>query len=590
MTNDLVRKSLLNTLKFSSLSHEGLSGGFFMHERLPLNAADFYYLNEESGLQVLLSGAVYNRAELLPLCGAGPEASDPELIARLFMRDGPAFCRRLNGDFAIFIAEPGSKGAYLFRDHVGIRPLAYTMDGDTLIFSSDITGLSCAVSGGEEPDREYLMSPFRFTDRRKAPDARVKKMPPGHYLHFTPEGITLTCYWEPEKIKTDRRMKYDIMLSELRDIVHDAVAARCDRRFIAGAHVSNGIDSAVVATLARKEYIHQDLFHGFSWSPLLFTADGIKYDERELVRRLCEHAGIVPVFSVMSSPGFARHVSDYFYNNGHFPEENTLLQAAERGVNLLFSGWGGDEFISTGDRGIESDLLRGLHLGTFFRRSRIRHPRLFIRDMFYYVINPALGILDRRVARSFRDDARYLKKNYRKSSRREVRNFYFHTSRRQAHLRLLRLYHLQERCESWAVNGYRNGIEYRYPLLDRRIIEYMIRMPSELLCVPRLYRPLLRLIGEGVLPDEIRNHTGKDDPVYWAYLQHLWGESANRFMDEIKAWKANRALHFVDFDLLDRDIAKRKAGSSDVDDKFLSRALVYIKAIHEFIIKYRENE
>ena len=590
ITKELVNKSLLSNLGFNPLSQEGFSGGFFMHERLPFSAGDFYYRDEASGLLALFSGSVYNRTELLPDCGAGADVPDPELIARLFMNEGPRFCRRLNGDFAAFIAEPGGKGAYLFRDHVGISPMAYVVEDDTLIFSSDITGLSRAISNGGMPDCEYLVSPFRFTDRRRAPESRVKKMPPGHYLHLTREGITLTGYWEPEKIRTERRMSYDAMLSELNDLVHDAVVIRCDSRFTAGAHVSNGIDSAVVAALARKEYGQHDIFYGYSWSPLRFGAAGVKYDERELVRRICEHTGLTPVFSEMSSDDFLRHVSDYYYNGGHFSEDSTLLQAAERGVNLLFSGWGGDEFISTGDRGIETDLLRRMKLKTFFKRSRIRHPRLFIHDMFYYVINPALGILDRRVARSLRNDARYLKKKFRRSRRRELRDFYFHTSRRQAHLRLLRLYHLQERCEYWTVNGYRNGIEYRYPLLDRRIIEFMLRLPSELLCEPGLYRPLLRIIDEDLLPDEIRNHTGKDDPVYWTYLQHLYSETAGRLPDEIDAWKLNPGLHFVDFDLLARDIKKHEAGQAEAADKVLFRALVYLKAIHEFVLKYREDE
>ncbi len=32
------------------------------------------------------------------------------------------------------------------------------------------------------------------------------------------------------------------------------------------------------------------------------------------------------------------------------------------------------------------------------------------------------------------------------------------------------------------MNGFRKGVEYRYPLLDKRIIEYMLKVPSELLC------------------------------------------------------------------------------------------------------------
>ena len=40
-------------------------------------------------------------------------------------------------------------------------------------------------------------------------------------------------------------------------------------------------------------------------------------------------------------------------------------------TNLIFSGWGGDEFISTGHLGIDLDLLLDLKLGAFFRRNPV---------------------------------------------------------------------------------------------------------------------------------------------------------------------------------------------------------------------------
>ena len=44
------------------------------------------------------------------------------------------------------------------------------------------------------------------------------------------------------------------MLSDLTALLTDAVKIRCDGRFRAGAHVTGGLDSGIVSTLARKEY------------------------------------------------------------------------------------------------------------------------------------------------------------------------------------------------------------------------------------------------------------------------------------------------------------------------------------------------
>ena len=173
------------------------------------------------------------------------------------------------------------------------------------------------------------------------------------------------------------------------------------------------------------------------------------------------------------------------------------------GVNLLFSGWGGDEFISTGHSGIDLDLLRGFRFRTFFRRNPVSEPRKFIRRFLFYVLYPALHILDPRAARSFSRDARYIKKDFKRSDREAISSFYFHRSRRGMHLNVFRFYNLPERCESWHVMGFRKGVEYRYPLLDRRIIEYMLKVPSELLC----RNSSLQAVAEG---DWQRNTPGRD--------------------------------------------------------------------------------
>ena len=411
---------------------------------------------------------------------------------------------------------------------------------------------------------------------------------PGHFLHISGTGIKITKYWEPENIRIGRDLLYEKALLHLKSLVLDAVKIRCDNRFTAGAHVSGGIDSGIVSALVRKEYAQQEDFYGFSWSPGDFAPKDVKSDERELAKKSAEKAEIKLLFSGMTIQDFRMFLSDYYCNQGYFSEYGTVHQAAEVNTNLIFSGWGGDEFISTGDRGIEQDLLRELRLRTFFRRNPVLPLKKFVKDQLYFVVFPALGILDRETAKSFRSDARYIKKPFKKSDRKALRNFYFHTSRHQLHLRMLQFYHLQERCESWFVMGYRCGVEYRFPLLDRRIIEYMLKVPSELLCKINYPRPILREIGEDILPGEVLRNKSKNDPVYRDYINDIFKGSAGLFMEEVSTWRANPDLHFMDFDLLTEDIRKYKEHSIPVDERALFRALVYLKAIHEFTVTYRK--
>jgi asparagine synthase (glutamine-hydrolysing) len=588
-TSEKIRKVTdYGDLIFHPVVNESFSGGYYLHSGLPCKPRDFYYSDERRGLMVLLSGYVYNSQELYPLLGSKASVSDPELIAGLYLREGPGFVKKLNGDFAIFISERKRKIAFLYRDHLGIRPMAWTKDIKALNFSSDIIGLCRACSDGEVVDREYMMGYFKYIDYRKTPSRKVTKLLPGNYLEYSDRVFKIREYWKPKTIRVDNRLQYKLMLSELSSILHDAVRIRCDQRFNAGAHVSSGIDSGVISTLARKEYKFQADFYGFSWSPGDINIKGVESDERELVTKSAENANISLLFSDISVTDFPVIVSQYYDNQGYFFEERVIRKAAEMKINLIFSGWGGDEFISTGERGINLDLLRGLHLKTFFRRNPIKDLRKFVKKQLFYVVYPAFGILDKKIAKSFRDDALYIKKAFKRSDRKAMKNFYFHVSRHQLHLRMLQFYHLQERCESWMINGYRKGVEYRYPLLDRRIIEYMLKVPTLLLCKTDHFRPLLREMSEGILSEGVRWNWSKNDPVWFAYMNSLFRESSVLFMEEADTWKSNPDLSFIDFELLKEDICKHKSHSEEVNEEVLFRALVYIKAIHDFSVKYHE--
>lgn len=573
-------------ISFHPVSQGCFTGGYYLQKRLPLNGDDFYYYDQGEDLLVLLSGYIYNKSELADHYGFDHRDPEPRVAARLFRDQGPEFVRRLNGDFTIFIGQPAGRRAYLFRDQVGIRPVAYSADSTRIVFSSDITDLCHLLAANVPPERDFLLGFFKYVDYTRTPSEQVKKLLPGHYLEYSSDGSRLTRYWEPEKIKTNHRLSYDIMLSDLKLLVEDAVAIRCDNRFNAGAHVSSGLDSCTVAALARRNYSPQNSFYGYSWSPAGFTPPDPAYDERDMVRSHCSKTGIEPVFSDLTPREFLDRVSEFYHNKGYFIEENTLEQARDKGTNLLFSGWGGDEFISTGDRGIETDLLRRLNIRTWVSRNPFRPIRRFIKYLMQYTVLPAVGVLQPDVARAFAKDAYYIRKSFRKSHRTALRNYYFHTSRRQLHLRYLKFYHLQERCESWMISGYRRGIEYRYPLLDRRIIEYMIKVPSLLLCRTDYFRPLLRIIGEGLLPDDVRLNYSKRDPVYMEWWHELFRLSGLELMNEVEQWSGNPDLDFIDFEKLNDDIARYRSDPGAVDGRVLFKALVYMKGVHRFTVEY----
>jgi len=542
---------------------------------------DFYFSDKKKDVVVLLSGYVYNTADLCQESGLPAHCPAPELIAALFLAQGPAFVHRLNGDFALVITQPSLHRIYLFRDHLGIRPLAYTCSGNVLLFSGDVDGLCRTIGDYSQDDQEFLLGYFKYIDFRRTPKHEVSRLLPGHFLEFSENGLKLEKYWHPENIPTDHHLTREKLFHDMRLLLQDAIRIRADHRFTAGAHVSSGLDSGVVAALARREYADQQSFYGFSWSPETFDPLPASSDEREAVRQTCTFNNLQPLFTNVEPEKYLAYLEQPGTGKYYFSEEQVLQRAEEKKVNLIFSGWGGDEFISAGERGIDSDLIFNGNWSLFFRRYPLTQFRSLIRTLLYYVIFPALGRLDFPTRKAFRDEARYLKRGLRKSDHKALRNFYFYRSRRQLHMGLLNFYHLQERCESWYISGFRHGVEYRYPLLDLRIVEYMLKVPSAILSDLTHDRILFRELSSGLLPEEVRWRWQKIDPVATAVDKLYMKEAALEIMDKTADWKSNPKLSFIDFKRLDKDIRKFRMGKLK-DKEILFRGLVYMKASHEF--------
>jgi asparagine synthase (glutamine-hydrolysing) len=574
-------------ISFCRADADGFSGGGWFHRNLPDTQADRWYQNFEDDISVLATGTVYSSADQLNIEDPSTKRPLPELAARLFSKYGASFAEKLNGDFVIFIVKPSEGEAWLFHDNLGVEPCGWVWKDNRFIFHSDIIELSRLLGPATPPQPEYLLRFFKYSDLSLAPSPEVKILKPGHYLHITASGVREHKYWHPEKIRQNRKSDASEMLAELRELVEDAVRIRCDSRFTAATHLSSGIDSSVIGTLARKRYGGQKIFRGYSWSPESFNAGELKYDERLLAEKAAKNADIMPHFSRAGAADLISFLNSSWAIPWYFSEQLTMKKARADGVNLIFSGWGGDEFISIGDAGVDTDLLKNLALRRYFRRNPLFPIRRFAGYLVTYILRPALGILQPGDRRGFRDDAHYIKEKFRKSNKKVLKCHYSYRSRREFHLGMLGAGHLQERCGSWSVAGFLNGVRYRYPLLDRRIIEYMLSIPSETLCDAGDYRPVLRSAFRGVVEEEVLKNRYKTDPVYWSYYRTISREAASQLLPEISEWKKNSALSFIDFGLLEEDASRFREQTLAGEEELFFNALISIKAADSLSLKER---
>lgn len=572
------------------VDYENFSGGFFLDPRLPYTVDDCFFLTTSDDLLVLMSGCIYNRTDVCRALNKAPNTlPDPALVAHAFLLQGPDFVNSLNGDFSIAIYQSRKNMLHLFRDHLGIAPLVYTTVEQSIYFSSDSTALCRAVYEGDRIQVDPLISDCKVVDMTLTLNKNVLKLKAGHLLAIDTTGVTIKKYWAPEQVQPDKILTQERMLSELRVLLEDAVHIRSDQRFKAGAHLSGGLDSSIVAALARREYRTQPEFYGYSWSASNCIPNPAELDERELVKQTCEMAGIESAFINVEVNDFVELTKNSMNSFMYFHEEKVLQLAHDHRTNLLFSGWGGDEFISFGSMGVDSDLFFNGKWTAFFKKNPIINPKKIIKYLLFRVFLPAINYIPASIKKAYDERLRFIKKEYRSLHQETYKHYNCYRSRRGYQLGLLYNYHIPERIECWAVTGRKNGVEYRYPLLDKRIVEYMLKVPSQLLIKDSTYtRIILREISEGLLPEAVRWRIGKNDPAFFSLVNQQTIERGSLFIGEVGDFKANSDLYFIDFELLEREIKKFKENIDYPDSQRLLADILAFKSLHEFTKRYQQ--
>jgi asparagine synthase (glutamine-hydrolysing) len=156
--------------------------------------------------------------------------SDVELFEEYYLKYGKDCFKHLDGGFSCAIVE--DEETILARDPVGARPLFYGAENGSLCFSSEMKGL-----------RDYV----RFD---------VNELPPGH-LYSTRGG---TQSFEPYTPNIPEIGNLQETAQTLRELVIEAVRKRVEGGV--GVSLSGGLDSSIVATIAKEFNPDLKLFTG----------------------------------------------------------------------------------------------------------------------------------------------------------------------------------------------------------------------------------------------------------------------------------------------------------------------------------------
>jgi asparagine synthase (glutamine-hydrolysing) len=302
--------------------------------------------NEDGTVWVVLNGEIYNYVELrAELEAAGHRfktRTDTEVIVHLYEQRGLDFLSRLRGMFAFALWDDSRRRLVVARDRLGEKPLFYRYAaGRSLAFGSElkavVAGERQRLSLNYEALQQYL--DFSFIPAPASIFTEIQKLPPGHYLVCTEDGLRVREYWDvPVPHAGDEQ---ETATERLLDAFRESVTLQLRSDVPLGAFLSGGVDSTSIVT-TMIEALRSDVVTcsiGFDSE----THNELPYATavaRSL--RTTHEARMVHAPSPQLIERIGWHFDEPFADSSAVPTWAVSALARER-VKVALSGDGGDE-------------------------------------------------------------------------------------------------------------------------------------------------------------------------------------------------------------------------------------------------------
>jgi len=468
--------------------------------------------------QLALDGRIDNRDELaraLDLTASEAAArSDAALLLLVFARWGNAGFARVVGSFAAAVWDAAERRLTLARDALGDRTLCYALTPGAFVAASEEQALLAHPGVDDRLDERRVAQFFAAgaLDSDATFFASIKDVLPGHALVVDGARCVLERYWDD----TPRPMLYlrdDREYAEtFRAALAEAVKAHTRSTGPVALLLSGGLDSSSIAATAVA-LAPRPALKAVSW-----VFDELpSCDERAWIDPVVRHCGLEPLQFAGDGEWPLRELASW-RRNPSSPEEDLYRRLTDRaytgaraaGARVVLSGMFGDHLYS-GTPGWFWELARAGRIGAaahgLWRELRAAGGLGHVRSALWprRVPHAARRLLAPSASRLpwLTDRARALLGDGEGWPVRASR--WLRPGQARSVLGLLGAHGVAgETFHSSSL-----GVEVRYPYRDRRLVELMLRVPSDQLYRPGVTRPVLRHAMAALLPGDVRGRVGK---------------------------------------------------------------------------------
>jgi asparagine synthase (glutamine-hydrolysing) len=411
-------------------------------------------------------------------------SNDAQLILHAYEAWGEDCVKHLIGDFAFAIWDSRSRRLFCARDHFGVKPFFYARIGNSFLFSNTLNALRqdgrISNALNEIAIGDYLLFGVN-QDLSTTTFKDIQRLPPSHSLTICKESITIRRYWTPVSSSVARFRDRSSYVERFSELLSRAVEDRLrDNRVTVS--MSGGLDSTSVAAIARER-----LGNDSSLQACTVIYDHLIPDqERYYSAAAANHLGI-PINYVIADrfllfdeqvPGDMDQPEPFLLSPLTAQFHGLLRLCAAHG-RVALTGWDGDSFMNE------------LQPWRFKIRTRIK--RILGK-------RPDDPLLPEWIDESFAK-----RTNLRDRLKQSSTNPDYPANSVEARPSAMRA--LNSKLWTSIFEGYDPGatkldLEVRHPLIDVRLVEFLLGLPAVPWCVNK---HILRVAMKDRLPAVVVN-------------------------------------------------------------------------------------
>lgn len=483
----------------------------------------------DGSVVVSFNGEIYNYRELMSELKAKGHRfvseSDTEVILKAYEEYGLDCFGRFNGMWALSIWDKKKQRLILCRDRMGVKPLYWRVDGDRLLFASEIKAILPALTKKTKPNLarlfDYLF--YGFLDHtQETMFEGINQLKGGQYLIAAGNKVEVEQYWELPRPRVALRKD---PVEQFRALLTDSVRLRLRSDVPVGSCLSGGLDSSAIVCLANQ-FLRQDDGKSIGTAQQTFSScfDDERFDERRYIDQVVAATGVEahqtflqPQEIIDLAEKVTWHQDEPFGSTSIFAQWKVFELASQAKMKVMLDGQGADE------------LLAGYHgyFGSYFSqlfrnfrwlqmsRELAAFQRLHPASTLDALRSFAVLTLPRPVVRSVASlplvnqspifQERFLKTHFHglEIPHRYDNAFTNYLAHLFRELSLPALLHYEDR------NSMAFSIESRVPFLDYRLVEFAFSLPDEAKIEHGTTKAILRHAIKGVVPEPIRNRQDK---------------------------------------------------------------------------------